>query len=254
VLVGACDGTNDNTIKERFLRYDNWRAVFVEPVSINLRDLTSFLTEQGVMNRSHVIHAAGTDVCPSPTTKIKFPVNHEKNNPNAPHWLRREIGAILTPDELAGKKAPPRNWQIEEVRCVTAADILVDWANATSAAVNAAKAGSGKRRGKKGGESPAPTRRRPHVLKIDAEGHDYQVLMGFLLDSTPVADLPLLISFEAKSIADHFEEAIAHMQKRGYVVSNKGVEGRPTNDGFALLRGDMMFGEKKKRGGGGEED
>lgn len=39
-------------------------------------------------------------------------------------------------------------------------------------------------------------RRRPHVLKIDVEGHDYLVLMGFLLDATPVTELPLLIEFE----------------------------------------------------------
>ena len=41
--------------------------------------------------------------------------------------------------------------------------------------------------------------RRPHVLKIVVEGHDYAVLMGFLLDSTPVTDLPLLIEFEVSA-------------------------------------------------------
>ena len=41
-------------------------------------------------------------------------------------------------------------------------------------------------------------KRRPHILKIDVEGHDYEVLMSFVLDSTPVSDLPLLIEFEVR--------------------------------------------------------
>ena len=56
-------------------------------------------------------------------------------------------------------------------------------------------------------------RRRPHVIKIDAEGHDYEVLSSFVLDENiPRADLPLLVDFEAKSIKKHFDKAKATME------------------------------------------
>ena len=64
----------------------------------------------------------------------------------------------------------------------------------------------------------------------------FQVLMGFMLDSAPASELPLIIDFEAKSIAKQFPDAVARMNQRGYVVSNF------AQDGFALLRGDRMFG------------
>jgi hypothetical protein len=47
---------------------------------------------------------------------------------------------------------------------------------------------------------------------VDVEGHDYEVLMSFMLDDTPVADLPLMIEFEAKSIAEKFPLAKARME------------------------------------------
>jgi Methyltransferase FkbM domain len=91
------------------------------------------------------------------------------------------------------------------VRCITPPEILAEWAaNSTT------QSGPANRRNKK---SAGPKRRRPHVLKIDVEGHDYQVLMGFLLDSTPIADLPLLIEFEAKSIEKHFPEVKDRLER-----------------------------------------
>jgi hypothetical protein len=50
------------------------------------------------------------------------------------------------------------------------------------------------------------------VLKIDVEGHDYEVLMSFLQPDTPLDQLPLLIDFEAKSIAKKFPMAQAAME------------------------------------------
>jgi hypothetical protein len=64
---------------------------------------------------------------------------------------------------------------------------------------------------------------------------EMQVLMGFLLDEIPAQDLPLIIEFEAKSIAKKFDSAKEHMEKRGYVVSNF------AQDGFALLKADSIF-------------
>ena len=63
-----------------------------------------------------------------------------------------------------------------------------------------------------------------------------QVLMGFLQENTPASELPLLISFEAKSLGDaKFKLAKLRMEALGYAVS------KFANDGFALLRGDRMF-------------
>lgn len=55
---------------------------------------------------------------------------------------------------------------------------------------------------------------RPHVLKVDVEGHDYHVILGFLgyhkkeesdtafVPILAAHQLPLIVLFEAKSIAD----------------------------------------------------
>lgn len=42
-LVGACDGTNDNTIRDRYIPNYHWHGVFVEPFSINFRYSTSMI-------------------------------------------------------------------------------------------------------------------------------------------------------------------------------------------------------------------
>ena len=56
---------------------------------------------------------------------------------------------------------------------------------------------------------------------------------------TLVSELPLLISFEAKSLGEvKFKLAQARMISLGYAVA------RYANDGFALLRGDRMFQKK----------
>jgi hypothetical protein len=55
--------------------------------------------------------------------------------------------------------------------------------------------------------------RRPHILKIDVEGHDFDVLMGFLTLETPASELPLIIAFEAKSIAKKYPIAKERMEE-----------------------------------------
>jgi FkbM family methyltransferase len=39
-------------------------------------------------------------------------------------------------------------------------------------------------------------KRRPHILKIDVEGFDYEVIKGFMRNSTLISELPLMIQFE----------------------------------------------------------
>ena len=233
-MIGACDGTNDPTIRLRFIPNDHWRGVFVEPMSVNHNDLIRYLEQKEIYHRSYVIRGAATSVCHSPTIMVERPLYEEKNA-SLPHWLRRQIGAIVPAHRVEkfkkqGKAVPARSgdWVIETVRCVTAADILMEWGNTTATPAEAAR--QAKRR-----KSGAPQRRRrPHVLKIDVEGHDYDVLMSFVRD-VPTGDLPLLIEFEAKSIGAKFPAAKLQLEQRGYVVSKFAA------DGFAMLRGDKIF-------------
>lgn len=117
----------------------------------------------------------------------------------------------------------PRCFDPLRQRCVTGDDILKDWAAAV------------RRNAPKG--SVSIKKMRAHILKIDVEGHDFdvsfalpsrllsvgiillisrvlQVLMSFLPDNVPNQELPLLINFEAKSIAEKFPLAKEIMEKR----------------------------------------
>lgn len=42
------------------------------------------------------------------------------------HWLRRQIGSVLPKHR---DHARSKDWTLEEVRCVTANDILSEWAS-----------------------------------------------------------------------------------------------------------------------------
>lgn len=198
VLIGACDGTNDRTIRDRYLKTSHWRACFVEPMSNNVEDLRNFLVEKKVDNRGFVIRAAATSVCKDPTIVVERPLYEEKQkatNKTIPHWLRRQIGSILPKHR---NHARP-DWITEEVRCVTPTDIMKDWNEYLN--VNGTTLAGKVMRGSK------QRRRRIHVLKIDVEGHDFEVLMGFFQDGTPPGELPLMINFEAKSINKKFDIA-----------------------------------------------
>ena len=229
-LVGACDGLADPTIRLRFLPNKHWRAVFVEPMTPNVRDLTAYLTKHDAIDRSLIIQAACTQICEEPTLQVERPLYEELNNnktkeekKDIPHWLRREIGSIK-PKHRAHARP---DWVLEEVRCVTATDILMDWAHSPKFRKDPEK----KLRTVNSKGQAIIRKRRPHVLKIDVEGHDHEVLMSFVNKDTPLMELPLLIEFEAKSIGKHFPAAKEEMEKAGYVVSDFAA------DGFAMLKG-----------------
>jgi len=204
--LGACDGTADKTIRNRFLPQTHWEGVFVEPVSMNFNDLQAYLGSKGALNRSTLIRAAVTSKCDKPTLEIERPLYEEKDkreNRSTPHWLRRQIASIVPKHRSHAREG----WVKEEVKCVTAADVLSEWTVATAGAgadgdgggggaAGAANADAGAGGDGDKGTKAAPTkrkrarRRRPHVLKIDVEGHDYDVLMSFVLDDTPVQGSP----------------------------------------------------------------
>lgn len=241
VMIGACDGTNDVTIRESFLPNPHWKAVFVEPFTINVKDLRANLEHKNVTRRSTVLQGAATSECKTPTLVLERPLYEEKmlagnTSKPVPHWLRRQIGSILPPH----RSRPRKDWITEEVRCLTADTILTEWSTIIAEQRNT------KSRESKGKDSSSSSsrRRRPHVLKIDVEGHDYEVLMSFLKDEIPDSDLPLLIDFEAKSIAKKYPAAVKRMEERGYVVSPYGA------DGFALLKGNVIENSLQKGRGG----
>ncbi|KAJ1443352.1 hypothetical protein B484DRAFT_441692 [Ochromonadaceae sp. CCMP2298] len=216
-MVGACDGTGDITIKNLYLPNDHWRGVFVEPLAMNVKDLVKYMGPYS--SRSLVIHAAATSQCVKPTLEMERPLYEEKmleQNKTIPHWLRRQIGSLLPKT----RDNPRQGWTKEEVRCVTASDILTDWANAKGGVGGGvevvemgAAGGMGMEEGGVGAEAARGRRkRRPHVLKIDVEGHDFDVLMGFMREDTPLGELPLLVDFEAKSIAAKFPAAKERME------------------------------------------
>ena len=217
-LVGACDGTNDRTISKMYLKEDHWRGVFVEPFEINFKDLNNFMEEHKVSSRTHLIHGAATNHCNSSTIKMKRPTYEEKA-PDKPHWMRRQIGSVVPADKL--DRPMTGGWKAEFVRCLTANDILRDWA----ASLNRVSGSKIKKM-------------RVHVLKVDVEGHDYQVLSSFF-DMDEDSQLPLLISFEAKSIGQYWDVLKEKMESLGYAVSHF------ANDGFALLKAEYIMKKKK---------
>ncbi len=95
ILIGACDGTHDKTIRDRFLPNLNWNGVFVEPIAMNFNDLNKFIEQNNATERSITFKAAVTDECATPTVPVKV-AKYESKDPNLPHWLRREIGSILS--------------------------------------------------------------------------------------------------------------------------------------------------------------
>lgn len=196
VMIGACDGTHDRTIRERYLPNPHWRGVFVEPFQINFQDLKNFMTENKVLDRTHLLNAAATLRCDEPVIKMKRPTFEEKNK-SLPHWMRRQIGAIVPFDKL--DRPATGGWTFEYVPCVNGNAILTNW----SRTIHIVE-----------GVPESKMKLRPHVLKVDVEGHDFEVLMGFITDRAPAQALPLLISFEAKSIMGKVDELRVQMAKR----------------------------------------
>lgn len=110
VSIGACDGTADKAIRNGFLKHSHWNGIFVEPMSNNFADLTTFLEVNGVSNRSTALKGAATSYCANAFIEVQRPLFEEKD-PTLAHWMRREIGSIL--DD--GQKVLP-GWAVEKVR------------------------------------------------------------------------------------------------------------------------------------------
>ena len=181
-------------------------------MSVNIRDLQQLLQNHSISDRSYVIQAAVTDVCATPTIAVKFPNYEETKGDKVPHWLRRQIGGIVAPTDRVRDPA----WKVEQVKCMTGVDVVDEWTKAT-------RPGNANNNGKM-------SRKRVHVLKIDAEGFDYQVLASFLPADIKRVELPVMINFEAKSMKENYIKARELLLSNGYAVSLYGT------DGFAMLK------------------
>lgn len=241
--VGACDGTNDFTITNRFFKSPHWDGFFVEPMSINYRDLVNQLQVSNSFNRSFALRAAMTGHCDEPTITVQRPAYEDLGRLHVKHWLRRQIGGIKPKSQKKTKK----EWVDEVVTCVTGPEVLGIWTKVTR--------GKDHKDVQTGYQfnSPSSTvnngeiqtslrRRRPHILKIDVEGHDFVVLSSFL-NTTNTNELPLLISYEAKSLYEKFDLAVSLLESKGYAVTPKKA------DGFALLKSHSMFASSSRKGG-----
>ncbi len=242
--VGACDGTNDFTITNRFFKNAHWDGFFVEPMSLNYRDLVNQLKESNNFNRSFALRAAMTGYCDTPTITVQRPAYEDMGRLHVKHWLRRQIGGI----KPKSQKKTKRDWIDEEVTCVTGPEVLGIWTKVTRGKDHKdvqtgyqfnppSSVGSGE-------IQISMRRRRPHILKIDVEGHDFVVLSSFL-NTTNTNELPLLISYEAKSLHDKFDSAVALLESKGYAVTPLKA------DGFALLKSHSMIASKSDSNGGG---
>jgi hypothetical protein len=137
-LIGACDGTHDRTIEELYIPNHHWHGLFVEPVERNFNDLIKFLHKHHLDNRTTAVQAAVAGKCasvwPNGTANVAFRTSVlEDYRPDSPHWLRRQIGKILSSDEINEfqSQLDSRKWKIEKVPCSTPNDLKTFWMERT---------------------------------------------------------------------------------------------------------------------------
>lgn len=123
VLVGACDGQNDDMIQLYLGSNKNTvHGLFVEANPLNVPDLNSFLSRSHESSRSHVINAAASSNCPE-SGVITFDRPNFEGNQSKPHWVRREIGTI----QLRKNDVLKDGWVRESVTCMDAPALMRNW-------------------------------------------------------------------------------------------------------------------------------
>ena len=235
MVVGACDFSGENGVEGLVKRSSHWNGFLVEAVPVNFEDLNKKLREGKIDHRMHTLHGAVADYCEKSTVQFAFPTGYEIHTPNAPHWLRREIGFLYHVnsdkkdqiDHLNDKK----NWKLMDVPCYTGSQILKKWRIQM------------RLKQKEQGTSPSMSSNL-HVLMIDTEGSDANILTS-LLSALPSSQLPLLILFEWKILSiEEQKNIVSLLLSRGYAMNLRDHKGRPRsskkNDMFALLRPPRM--------------
>lgn len=204
MVIGACDGTHDRLIYD-LINPDNahWRGILVEPLAHNFRDLTVNL--RNVSHRIKTLQCAVTDQCVSEYVNMSYARVRPEVQDKYPHWFTREIASLdpnvtllfekfahspskikrIIKDAANGSSVDMKDfeWTTEAVKCMTGSVLI----------------------------SRMPASDWIHVIKIDAEGRDFLILLTLLKfflryrsrgDRTGVMRLPLLILIENKFLTN----------------------------------------------------
>ena len=244
IKVGACDGVSDVFLVNFPKNWKSWEVVLVEPVPSNFEALKIFVNRLKMTNRTSTINAAVLDTCgQNSTIPINIPIIEERY-PNLPHWLRRQLASIHSPNmtEMNERLNYHRQFTGEKVRfdrtfddlyrrvhvpCVAARELTGSWPSLMgSETVTRAR---------------YKKKKRTHVLVVDAEGSDAQVVQAMIHQQVPRSLLPLAIFFESKTLN---REQVTSTQRaladRGYAFtdfyhSRSAGGDELSNDVFAIL-------------------
>lgn len=229
LVVGACDFSGSSGVEGLAKESSNWNGYLVEAVPVNYEDLNKSLKQLKIDLRMKTLLGAVVDTCDKRTVQFAFPTGYEKYTPNAPHWLRREIGFLYhvntnkkdQTDHLNDKK----NWKLIDVPCYTGPQVLRKWRIQVQLAQK-----------KQGSSSNIASNL--HVLMIDTEGSDANILTS-ILSALPSSQLPVLILFEWKLLSiKEQEDIVILLRSRGYAIGESPAQNQ--NDMFALLKPPKM--------------
>jgi len=256
IKVGACDGISDVFLVNFPKNLKSWEVVLVEPVPTNFEALKMFVNSISMTNRTSTINGAVLANCEKSTISINIPIIEERY-PNLPHWLRRQLASIHSPNmtEMNERLNYHRQYTGETVRfdrtfddlyrrvlvpCVPARELTGSWPSLMEGAEAITRASYKKKK-------------RTHVLVVDAEGSDAQVVQAVIHQQVPRALLPLAIFFESKTLN---REQVSNTQRaladRGYAftdfyhTTSDGRADELSNDVFAILLQQQKRLQKKK--------
>jgi hypothetical protein len=217
-LVGACDGTEDPLINNIYIPQHHWNGLFIEAVASNINDLKTFVVEKDIENRTFLLHAALSPECINTTIQIKerIPLDDPDAEKEVPHWKKKQLSTIARANYHDNELD---KYKLVDVDCKTAANALDLW---SSTYFHYKKT-------------------QLHILQIDVEGLDAELLRGFIQTNTPLYQYPLLIMFESKHLQPgEYESIKKELISKGYIVS------KDVGDTLAVLRGEVLLKRLKK--------
>lgn len=237
IFIGACDGTHDKTLED-FVRNGHWRGILVEPVSFNFMDLKKFIHHNNLDHRAVAVRAAVTGKCPE-SKKVNLTLSDwYLRDPSQEHWVTRQT-ATLSERVIEGMKEDIRKRRTffkflhEEVMCLEGDQVVNEWKNFIDANTTMPN-----------NTNIDPHPFRPHILKVDAEGHDYEILYSFFHRalSDPSVSLPLILQFESKLFEPFNKRKLGRLLEDLGYESNLLEESRRQwgDDSIAILKSDFI--------------
>lgn len=194
IEIGACDGENDFNL-DFYMQDSNINGLFIEPMEANVKDFQAKINQRPkTASRTIMIQAAVNETCPNTFLEFERPGVIDGA---APHWKRREIGKIKT-----SSNRPDISLNTELVRCMTFNDVIIDWQQQSRL------------------RGMDHLSRRPHIVKIDTEGNDHNIIKSILL--SPSNMRPLIIFYRVTFYKHAEIEVVNNMLERaGYSTNNR---------------------------------